>query len=333
MSRYDPLKKYLSNIAATGKTQEVLSFSQLEGILGFSLCKTAHDNLRWWGNDRTHPQARAWLDAGWEVVHKDLVNKTVTFRTRPATEKAGDTKPSHYAKADGYEEKPVSNRETDISNILVFSPCCSKKRDKRSPSEEKRTPKSYLDKEADQMSLISTREEILCDPKAHRGKRQTYAWDLYVWTGTAYSDLRRSGNAERLRELLAENKLQWFFLSGGYGVVHALEVVNGYQATFDKRNAERKNIKFTGDIWQEAGLSSMLDAIVEKFNPECVYAFGNKDYIRFIANTEFYKKRDKTQLKVFETPYTEKLRQLVEAILSNKVHTFNMRYQEKHCKK
>jgi len=80
MSKYDPLRDYLRDVAKRGRTEETLSFREVERILDFPLPSSAYDYAPWWGNDKTHTQARAWLDAGWEVVEKDLASKKVTFQ-------------------------------------------------------------------------------------------------------------------------------------------------------------------------------------------------------------------------------------------------------------
>ncbi len=78
MTKYIPLREYLQNLARlTGIT---LSFSELEKILGFVLCEASHNHRSWWGNDMTHPQARAWLDAGWKVVMVNTKTKKVIFQ-------------------------------------------------------------------------------------------------------------------------------------------------------------------------------------------------------------------------------------------------------------
>ncbi len=81
MSKYDPLRDYLRNLAKSGQVKVTLSFGELEEILGFPLCAAAHHHRPWWGNENErHPQAKAWLDAGWKVVTADLQSKKITFQ-------------------------------------------------------------------------------------------------------------------------------------------------------------------------------------------------------------------------------------------------------------
>jgi hypothetical protein len=57
-----------------------LSFSDLEGILGFPLPKSALLYRTWWTNDRTHSHANnGWLSVGWRVAIINLENKSVQF--------------------------------------------------------------------------------------------------------------------------------------------------------------------------------------------------------------------------------------------------------------
>lgn len=80
MAKYDPWRDYLRNLASAGQKEVTLNFENLERILGSSLEKSAHHYPSWWGNDRTHPQARAWLDAGWEKTMVDMETEKVKFQ-------------------------------------------------------------------------------------------------------------------------------------------------------------------------------------------------------------------------------------------------------------
>jgi curved DNA-binding protein CbpA len=89
MSKYEPLKYFLQN---SNKATVVLTFQEIEGILGFPLCHSAFNHSAWWANDATHHvHARAWLEAGWmvesptEAVRKHIVtfSKTTYEREKP----------------------------------------------------------------------------------------------------------------------------------------------------------------------------------------------------------------------------------------------------------
>jgi hypothetical protein len=81
MGKYDPLRKYLSNIS---NNKVVLSFEQIQKIIGSGFPPRAYDLRQWWENSKSskkaHVQAKAWLDAGWEVDSVDFKNQRVTFR-------------------------------------------------------------------------------------------------------------------------------------------------------------------------------------------------------------------------------------------------------------
>jgi hypothetical protein len=68
MSKYAPLGQYLARQPAT-ISRLVLSFEQVERILGFELPASAAEHQAWWANNtRQHPHVQVWLDAGWQTV-------------------------------------------------------------------------------------------------------------------------------------------------------------------------------------------------------------------------------------------------------------------------
>jgi hypothetical protein len=75
MSKYEPLKWHLEE---SNETIMVLHFVDLDSIVG-SLPMPAWSYRGWWVNDITHTQAKAWLNAGWEVESIDIENSQVTF--------------------------------------------------------------------------------------------------------------------------------------------------------------------------------------------------------------------------------------------------------------
>ncbi len=78
MAKYDPLAKFLGDSARTEGTV-ILSFAQIEDVLGRSLPVSARSHRSWWGNDSFHVQAAAWRAAGWRVFKVDLARQAVTF--------------------------------------------------------------------------------------------------------------------------------------------------------------------------------------------------------------------------------------------------------------
>lgn len=76
MAKYEKLTEWLKNPTV------VLTFSEIEKIIGDHLPDSAVNYRPWWGNEKgaESRQCRAWLDAGWEVGHVDLKAKMVLFR-------------------------------------------------------------------------------------------------------------------------------------------------------------------------------------------------------------------------------------------------------------
>ena len=76
MSKYSPLQEYLR--AQQGDSC-VLTFSQIEEIIGATLPASARRREQWWGNDKTHTQACSWMQAGWKVRQPRLMREQVHF--------------------------------------------------------------------------------------------------------------------------------------------------------------------------------------------------------------------------------------------------------------
>lgn len=77
MSKYVPLNEHLYSMAAESV---LLTFSQIEEILGTPLPQSARKHAAWWANNPTgHSHCRAWFDAGWRSSNVDLVSETVEF--------------------------------------------------------------------------------------------------------------------------------------------------------------------------------------------------------------------------------------------------------------
>ena len=162
-------------------------------------------------------------------------------------------------------------------------------------------PPDYLDNAELIEKLNQTREQIFDDPRAKIGVKSTYAFDLYVNTGNAYKDLKQN-HYEQIKSLLISRKLDWYFLSGGYGIIHALEPAKKYQATFSRGISYQKKIPYTTKHWKEL-LPEIIETIVSKENPEHFYIFGSQDYTRFVkmANIWDSLNKDKTGYKMFES--------------------------------
>lgn len=78
MAKYDPLAKFLEDSARTEGTA-ILSFAQIQDLMGRALPLSARKYRSWWGNDSYHVQAVAWQAAGWRVFKVDMARHVVTF--------------------------------------------------------------------------------------------------------------------------------------------------------------------------------------------------------------------------------------------------------------
>lgn len=82
MRKYRALKNHLER--RNGRP-EMLSFEDIEAIIGKSLPKSATVHRSFWANDNEghHSHARAWMGAGYRVAYVDREQKVVRFeRTR-----------------------------------------------------------------------------------------------------------------------------------------------------------------------------------------------------------------------------------------------------------
>ena len=100
MPKYEPLASHLR--AHSGDACR-LRFADIERIIGSALPRSAREHRAWWGNDRTHVQASAWMHAGFHAEPAPVHIEPVVFRrrveapapapgeTRPASSQAGPT--------------------------------------------------------------------------------------------------------------------------------------------------------------------------------------------------------------------------------------------------
>jgi hypothetical protein len=76
--KYEPLKRYLEGRFGVG--QALMTFHEIERVLGFALPRSARQYPAWWSNTRVgHSYAAAWLDAGWKTSMLDLAGERITF--------------------------------------------------------------------------------------------------------------------------------------------------------------------------------------------------------------------------------------------------------------
>jgi len=224
------------------------------------------------------------------------------------------------------------------NSILIISSCSASKDDSISiPSNWKViSPSYYLTNEELRGKLLALRRTIFSDSRAQVGENITYAFDLYVRAGKAYKDILRF-NYHPIKDMLAKsNIIEWFFLSGGFGIIHALEKAHKYQATFNYNIARQRDIPYTVKIW-DGTLVRICDAIFSKLNPHWVYVFGSRDYTNFIKSTKYWKENER--IRIFESTgisganwINPILNKLVNAILRGEIKDFNAEYQSKFIK-
>jgi hypothetical protein len=91
--KYEALRVAL---AAETADELVMSFGEIEALLGFALPSSARAYREWWANTGgTHVQATAWLRAGWRTTRVDLDLERVVFvRDNPARARITPTPPS-----------------------------------------------------------------------------------------------------------------------------------------------------------------------------------------------------------------------------------------------
>jgi hypothetical protein len=77
MAKYDPL---LDHLCRAGDGPIEMTFDEIDSLVG-GLPASATRFQAWWSNELegTHVQARAWMDAGREVLTVDRTIRRVTF--------------------------------------------------------------------------------------------------------------------------------------------------------------------------------------------------------------------------------------------------------------
>jgi hypothetical protein len=86
-SKYKSLTDFLR---ASEQDEILLTFAEVERILGATLPQTAYKSPAWWANSRTrdtHGWAHQWLAGGWASSNVDLKRRTVIFRRGTAGSK------------------------------------------------------------------------------------------------------------------------------------------------------------------------------------------------------------------------------------------------------
>jgi len=222
--------------------------------------------------------------------------------------------------------------------IVIISSCSARKDDSVPISQNSRIvePAYYLNDRKLLNRLYHIRNSIFQKPQTSFGSKITYAFDLYVRAGNAYKELFKKKYDQLKSALLSTSNIEFFFLSGGYGIIHALEAARKYQATFNKTIAKNNSIPYTTNLWSNT-LPPILDDIISKFNPSWVYVFGSQDYTNFVKQTKAWISRP--NIKIFESTgqkgpnwLSPIINECVESILDNRLTSFNNKYPNNFVK-
>lgn len=75
--KFSKLKQYLEEC---GKSELTLTFSEIEEIIGCSLCKSAYNYSAYWNPSPTHSMPNTILAAGYKIVAVELLSKKILLR-------------------------------------------------------------------------------------------------------------------------------------------------------------------------------------------------------------------------------------------------------------
>ena len=120
--KYEPLRLFLADFDAS---EWATTFTELEEILQDQLPPSARkprNYQAWWGNDASHVQARAWLDAGWSKDGVDLGTERVMFvRVDSGHREHGVTEaPTPWGRAENFDAPRPSAKSSDVVCFLGY---------------------------------------------------------------------------------------------------------------------------------------------------------------------------------------------------------------------
>ena len=76
VAKYDGLREHLRlRRASTWRA----SFDEVGALVPGGVLNSAYEYAAWWSNSDSHPEAVAWLTAGWRTENVDLLSPSVTF--------------------------------------------------------------------------------------------------------------------------------------------------------------------------------------------------------------------------------------------------------------
>jgi hypothetical protein len=108
-TKYSPLSRYLLK-RAQFTDHAVLSFADIEGIIGDNMPFGAVRDPEWWANARGSAQGRAWINVGWRVESVDLNDRTVAFARVADVEAKPHEERKESTKTPFFKSKPSWSR-------------------------------------------------------------------------------------------------------------------------------------------------------------------------------------------------------------------------------
>lgn len=76
MGKYDGLRDHLRRRSSSPWSA---SFDEVAELVPGGLPSSAYHHAAWWSNSESHPEAVAWLTAGWRTENVNLYALRVTF--------------------------------------------------------------------------------------------------------------------------------------------------------------------------------------------------------------------------------------------------------------
>lgn len=117
MSKYEPLEAYLNRQKAD---TIMMSFSDIEKVIGSPLPPSARTHRPWWGNTASgHVNALAWLRAGYRTSQVDMEGERLRFR-KIHPDEMKKAVPKHDAPAQS-EQPPARPRRFGLFGRLANS--------------------------------------------------------------------------------------------------------------------------------------------------------------------------------------------------------------------
>ena len=116
--KYTPLTLYLSR-KAQWKRWIKLQFSEIEGIIGSDLPRSAHKNPDWWTTSNAI-HTEAWQSIGWKIKEVNLKEKTVIFTRTEILKPEKETKPKKKSPLVSLPEyKPRKKKTPSLTRIAI----------------------------------------------------------------------------------------------------------------------------------------------------------------------------------------------------------------------